>query len=138
MTVLSYTPFDRQIDKLLNDTLGLVSRSATAWAPRCNVYEDAQRFVVEAALPGMDAKEIDIQVEDGVLTVSGERPGQAEESARTYLVKEIGLGAFSRAFTLPTNVDQGKVSAAYQHGVLKIELPKREETKPRRITIEAK
>jgi len=135
MTLMTYTPFDRQIDQLFNDTLGLLNRPAV-WAPRCNVYEDEQRFVVEAVLPGMEAKEIAIQVEDGVLTLSGERKGE-QKPERTYLVKEIGTGAFSRSFTLPTNVDQGKVVASYKQGVLVIELPKREETKPRRITIES-
>ncbi|TAJ07382.1 MAG: Hsp20/alpha crystallin family protein [Nitrospirae bacterium] len=136
MTLMTYTPFDRQIDQLFNETLGLRSKPAAAWAPRCNVYEDEQRFVVEAALPGMDAKEIDIQVEDGILTLAGERK-TAHKPDQTYLVKEIGLGPFSRSFTLPTNVDQGKVAASYKQGVLVIELPKREETKPRRITIDA-
>nr|MBI3613136.1 Hsp20/alpha crystallin family protein [Nitrospirota bacterium] len=136
MTLMTYTPFDRQIDQLLNDTLGLRSKPVTAWAPRCNVYEDEQRFVVEAALPGMDAKDLDIQVEDGVLTLTGERK-PAHKPEQTYLVREIGTGNFSRSFTLPTNVDQGKVAASYKQGVLVIELPKREETKPRRITIDA-
>lgn len=135
MTLLSYTPFDRQIDQLFNDTLGLRSRAATGWTPRCNVYEDEERFVVEAALPGIDAKAIDIQVEDGVLTLTGERKAE-EKPERTYLVQEIGTGSFSRSFTLPVNVDQGKVAASYKQGVLAIELPKREETKPRRITID--
>lgn len=135
MTLMTYTPFDRQIDQLFNETLGLRTKTAAAWAPRCNVYEDEQRFAVEAALPGMDAKEIDIQVEDGVLTLAGERKS-AHKPEQTYLVKEIGTGHFSRSFTLPTNVDQGKVAASYKQGVLVIELPKREETKPRRITID--
>ncbi len=135
MTLMTYTPFDRQIDQLFNDTLGLLKQPAAAWAPRCNVYEDAERFVVEAALPGMDAKDIDIQVEDGALTLTGERK-PTDKPERTYLVKEIGTGTFSRSFTLPANVDQGKVAASYKQGVLVIELPKREETKPRRITIE--
>lgn len=136
MTVMTYTPFDRQIDQLFNDTLGLLTKPVAAWAPRCNVYEDAERFVVEAALPGMDAKDLDIRVEDGALTLAGERK-PTDKPERTYLVKEIATGSFSRSFTLPTNVDQGKVAASYKQGVLVIELPKREETKPRRITIEA-
>jgi HSP20 family protein len=138
MALMAYTPFDRQIDRLFNDALGLMGRTATVshWAPRCNVFEDEQRFVVEASLPGMESKDIDIQVEDGVLTLSGERKDQPAEG-RTYLVKEVGIGAFERSFTLPGNVDTGKVAAAYKHGVLTIELPKREEAKPRRITIAA-
>jgi len=129
---------DRQIDRLFNEALGLMGRPATVshWAPRCNVYEDEQGFVVEAALPGIDSNHLDIQVEDGVVTVSGERK-EPPVDGRTYLVKELGVGAFTRSFTLPVNVDAGKVSAAYKQGILTITLPKREEAKPRRITIQA-
>lgn len=138
MTVMNYAPIDRQIDRLFNEALGLMGRPATVshWAPRCNVYEDEQGFVVEAALPGIDSKALDIQVEDGVVTFSGERKEQPAEG-RTYLVKELGVGTFMRSLTLPANVDAGKVSAAYKQGILTITLPKREEAKPRRITIQA-
>lgn len=138
MTMMTYTPMDRQIDRLFNEALGLMGRPATVshWTPRCNVYENEQGFVVEAALPGIDSKDLDIQVEDGVVTFSGERKEQPAEG-RTYLVKELGVGAFTRSFTLPANVDAGKVSAAYKQGILTITLPKREEAKPRRITIQA-
>lgn len=138
MTLTTYTPLDRQIDRFLNDVLGGVNGATTAWAPRCNVYEDVNGFSVQAALPGIDAKEVKIVVEDGVLTLSGERKDAPEESGRTYFVREIGSGAFSRSFRLPTNVDTEKVAASYKDGVLSIDLPKKEEAKPRRIVIETK
>lgn len=134
MTLTTYSPFDLQVDKFLNDTLRAVS--TRAWAPACNVYEDEQGFCVQLAVPGMDAKGIEIVTEDGVLTARGERKPDASEG-RTYLVREMGWSSFSRSFTIPSNVDPEKASASYKDGVLSIQLPKREEAKPRRITIES-
>jgi HSP20 family protein len=131
MTLPSYTPFDVQLDRLLSD----VVRGATVWAPACNVYEDADRFWVEAFIPGMDPKHIDVTVEGELLTIKGDRKDTAE-GQRVYLAHEIGSGSFARSFRLPEQVDQTKASASYKDGILRLELPKREETKPRRITIE--
>lgn len=137
MQLTTYTPFDLQIDKFLNETLSAVVRPARTWAPACNVYEDDSGFHVDIALPGMSAKDIEIVAEDGVLTIKGERKAAAE-SDRTYLVRELGWGSFSRSFTIPTSADHNKASATYQDGVLSLLLPKLEEAKPRRIVIEAK
>ncbi len=128
----SYAPFD--VDRWLTEALGTVSGPA-GWAPACNTYEDEQGFWVEAAVPGMERKDIDIVIEDGVLTVKGERKDEHSESNRAYFTREIGWGTFSRSFRLPTNIDPNKVSASYKEGVLTLALPKREEAKPRRITI---
>ena len=125
------TTFD--VDQLLSDALRTVT--GPALAPACNTYEDEHGFWVRAALPGMERKDIDIVLEDGVLTVKGERKDENQEANRTYFTREIGWGTFSRSFRLPTNVDSNKVSASYRDGVLTIELPKFEEAKPRRITI---
>ena len=128
----SYAPFD--VDQWLTETLRTVSGPA-GWAPACNTYEDEQGFWVEAAVPGMERKDIDIVIEDGVLTVKGERKDEHGESNKAYFTREIGWGTFSRSFRLPTNVDPNKVSASYKEGVLTLALPKLEEAKPRRITI---
>lgn len=133
MTLATYAPFD--VDKFLSDALRTVSGEAL-WAPACNAYEDEHGFWIQAALPGMERKDIEIVLEDGVLTLKGERKGESSDSNRTYFAREIGWGSFSRSFRLPTNVDPNKASASYKEGVLTIELPKREEAKPRRITIE--
>ncbi len=138
MTLTTYTPFEAQIDRLLNEAFGTVSGYATGWAPACNAYEDEHGFWVEAAVPGLDGKDFETVIEDGVLTVKGERKNDLPESNRTYFVREMGWGTFSRSFRLPSNVDPNKVSASYKQGVLTIELPKREEAKPRRIMIEPK
>ncbi len=136
MMVTTYTPLDVQIDKFFNDALRSVGGKPRAWAPACDTFEDERGFWVQAALPGMDRKDIEIVVEDGVLTLKGERKEEAPEAERTYFTREIGGGTFSRSFRLPTNVDTSRVQATYKDGILVIELPKREEAKPRRITIE--
>ena len=129
---LSYAPFD--VDKFLNDALQVAERSS-AWNPACNTYEDGQGFWVQVALPGLDRKDIDIVFDDGVLTVKGQGHGDGTLN-RTYFAREIGSGDFSRSFRLPNNVDPSKVSASYKEGLLTIEIPKREDAKPRRIVVE--
>ena len=133
MTLATYAPFD--VDKFLSDALRTVGAEAV-WAPACNAYEDEHGFWIQAALPGMERKDVEIVLEDGVLTLKGERKDEDSDSNRTYFVREIGWGPFSRSFRLPTNVETNKASATYKDGVLTIGLPKREEAKLRRITIE--
>jgi HSP20 family protein len=133
MTLATYAPFD--VDRLLDEAFRSAS-GRSVWAPACNAYEDEQGLWIQAALPGMDRKDIEIVVEDGVMTLKGERKGETTAENRTYFAHEIGLGLFSRSFRLPTNVDANKVSASYKEGVLTVHLPKREEAKPRRIMIE--
>lgn len=128
---MALTSFD--VDRLLNETLR--SMNAGGWAPSCNAYEDEHGFHVEVALSGLDRQDMEILFEDGVLTVKGERKGHDPDSPRRYFAQEIGWGAFSRSFRLPTYIDPEKVSASYKDGVLTLALPKREEAKARRIEI---
>ena len=128
---MALTSFD--VDRLLNDTLR--NMNGAGWAPPCNAYEDEHGFHVEVALPGLDRRDIEIVFEDGVLMVKGERKGENSENARRYFAQEIGRGAFSRSFRLPTYVDPDKVFASYKDGILIMAIPKREEAKPRKIEI---
>lgn len=136
MKLVNYTPFDTQIDRLLDEVFTGVGRQTPTFTPRSDVYEEEDRFVVETVIPGLEAKDIRIEVEGNVLKVSSERKEEAADSKRTYHNREIRLGALNRSFRLPANVDGSKVEASYKQGVLKIELPKREEAKPRQITIQ--
>jgi len=131
MTLPTYS---LDIDQFLNEALRAVN-GETSWGPACNSFEDQQTFWVQAALPGMDRKDIDIVIEDGVLTLKGERKEEVPQG-RTYYTRQINSGKFARSFRLPDTVDASRVVATYKDGVLSVELPKREETKPRRITIE--
>lgn len=131
MTMTTSMPFD--VDKFLEEALHGTNGSAS-WSPACNAYEDDRSYWVQAALPGLHREDIEIVVEDHVLTIKGERKEEAAKD-KTYFVREFNRGAFVRSFKLPNTADQGKVAATYQDGVLTVEVPKREETKPRRIAI---
>jgi len=127
----TFMPFD--VDKFLDETLRGMNGSAS-WSPACNAYEDERSYWVQVALPGLHRENIEIVVEDQVLTIKGKRKEEASKD-KTYFVCEFSRGSFVRSFKLPNTADQTKVAAIYQDGVLTVELPKREETKPRRIAI---
>jgi HSP20 family protein len=109
--------------------------NGAGWAPPCNAYEDEHGFHVEVAVPGLNRDDMEIVFEDGVLIVKGERKSESPDGNRRYFAHEIGWGAFSRSFRLPTYIDPEKVSASYKDGILMMALPKREEAKARRIEI---
>jgi HSP20 family protein len=131
MTLTTYKPFELQIDRLLDEAV-----QSMGGIPACNVWEDADHFYIEAALPGWQAKNVDLKVEDGVLTMKGEYSESAHEAGRTYLMRELGWTGFTRSFRLPTNVDSAKASASFKDGILSVAFPKREEAKPRQIAIQ--
>lgn len=121
------------VDRLLQETLRTMDTAG--WAPPCNAYEDEHGYHIEVALPGMDRQDISIVFEDGVLTVKGGRKETSSDNGRRYFAHEIGWGAFSRSFRLPTYGDPEKMSASLKDGMLVLHIPKREEAKPRRIEI---
>jgi HSP20 family protein len=106
-----------------------------AWVPAVDIYEtDTHEVVIKAELPDVKKEDIGVSVENNVLTLTGERkpePSKREQFQRV----ERRFGSFSRSFTLPTSVDAGQIAASYKDGVLTIRLPRREETKPRQITV---
>lgn len=136
--LMTYLPkFDVQIDRLFDEAFQSVSRDVT-WVPACNAYEDDTGFRVEASVPGMEPDAIELMVEDGVLTLRGERKGFTKQEGVTPHIWELSEGKCSRSFALPSNVDQHKASASYKNGILMIQFPKSEEAKPRRVMIESK
>jgi HSP20 family protein len=107
-----------------------------AWAPAVDIYEKGSDVVLKAELPGVDPKDVDIRIENNVLTLSGERMLDTEVERENYHRVERSYGSFTRAFTLPSTVDTTKVKADFKDGVLRITLPKREEAKPKQIQID--
>ena len=103
--------------------------------PSLDLSETDAALEVRMDIPGMEAKEIDIQVNGNVLTVSGERKEEREEKGKTYHRVERSVGAFSRSITLPCVVKESAVDAQYKNGILTIKLPKTEEAKSRKITV---
>ena len=135
-------PFEmmhREFDGVLNRFLGgdgASSGRAPRWAPYgVDVREDGDHFYVEAELPGFKKNEIDITLENQTLTITAERGGEEKQEKGEYLLQERRFSRFQRSFTLPPTVDEGKVDAKLQDGVLHIPLNKREETKPRKIQV---
>lgn len=111
--------------------------SLGAWLPPVDIAEDKDRIVLTAELPGFDEKQIEIQMEGGVLTLRGERKLEEEKEGRSFHRVERSYGQFVRSFTLPNNVDRDSIKASFHNGLLEIAMPKREEAKPRQIRITA-
>lgn len=119
------------------DTGQTTSGASTAqrWVPAMDLVETEDAFVLRADLPGLDAGDVNIEVEDRVLTVSGERKVQHEDKREGYYRIERGFGTFQRSLTLPEGVDADQVAANFDKGVLEIRIPKPEQRKPRRVQI---
>ena len=108
-----------------------------AWQPAVDVFEDADSVQLQVEVPGVDPKDIQIQVEGNTLTIRGERRLEKEDKRENYQRIERVYGAFSRTFTLPSIVDVEHISAEGKDGVLLVVLPKKAETKPRQIRVQA-
>ena len=96
---------------------------------------DADKLTIEAALPGVSPEDVDITIENGTVTISGKTATERSGDEGSYLVQEIRRGSFSRSVTLPTGVQADKATATFEHGVLRLEVPKAEQVKPRQIKI---
>jgi HSP20 family protein len=124
--------FQDSINRLFSDD-GVKTRP---WAPAVDVLETENELVLKADVPGVELKDIDIQLENGTLTVKGERKFEKDEKNKGFHRMERSYGTFVRYFTLPETVDAEHVHAAYEAGVLTITLPKKEIAKPRAIKVQ--
>lgn len=119
---------------------GFFRRSAestlSAWAPDVDIYETGDELVLQADMPGLSERDIDIRVEDNTLTIRGERKFEAPVPEENYLRVERRYGSFTRSFSLPHTVDTERIKAEYRDGVLTIHVPKREEARPRQIRVQ--
>src|ERR1700689_1921023 len=111
------------------------SLTTSSFAPAVDVYEDEHNVTLKIEVPGVDEKDIDVNLENNTLTVHGDRKIEKEEKEENYRRVEREYGSFARTFTLPTTVDSEKVSATYDKGVLKVTLPKKAEAKPKQIKV---
>ena len=107
---------------------------AAGWNPAVDVLEENDRILVKVEAPGVDEKDLRITFEDGILTVSGERQFERKDD-RNYHRIERAYGSFTRSFTLPRSVEPAQIAANYRNGVLEIEIPKKEESRPKQIQI---
>jgi len=106
------------------------------WEPPIDIYEDPDEVVVKVDLPGLDQSDIQVQIEDDVLVIQGERNPESEEKKQNYHRMERAYGSFRRTFSLPVTIDQKRVAATCEKGVLTIVLPKKGEGKSRSIEVE--
>jgi HSP20 family protein len=107
----------------------------TTWTPAVDIYETENDLVLKADLPEVAEKDIDIRVENNMLTIRGERKFEESVKEDNYLRVERAYGSFSRSFSLPNTVDTESIKANYKNGVLTVELPKRAESKPKQVKI---
>jgi HSP20 family protein len=114
---------------------GSSESALTAWAPPVDIYETEHELIVKADLPDIDPKDLDIRVENNVLTIRGERKFEKKVSEENYLRVERAYGAFSRSFALASTVNTEAIQAKYENGVLMLTIPKREEAKPKQIKV---
>ncbi len=114
------------------------NEGVATWKPAVNVYENKENLYIEAQLPGIDMKDVNLSVTDHTLDIRGERKVEHEEKKEGYHFREARYGTFARSFTLPSYVAPEKAKASYDRGVLTLTVPKMEEAKPRVIPIEAK
>jgi HSP20 family protein len=106
------------------------------WAPTADVIESKDAIIIKAELPGVTEKDISVEVENGVLTLKGERNFEKETEEKGYRRIEREYGNFVRSFTLPANVNSEKITASYTNGLLELQIPKKEEAKPRAIKVD--
>ena len=119
--------FHDELDRFFNDTIfgeGDLSLFDRGFAPAIDVSEDDEKIVVKADLPGLEEKDIDVSIVDGVLTLKGEKKQEHEEKGRNWHRIERSYGSFARSIPLPASVNQDKVTAQYKNGVLEITAPK--------------
>jgi HSP20 family protein len=147
MAIVKYNPFRdlRTMQEQMNRLLDLAwSRDSGEelregmWQPAVDIYEDEDCVTIKAELPDIDQKDIDIRIEDNTLTLRGERKHNEEIRKENFHRIERYFGNFQRSFALPNTIDQEQVKASCDKGVLTIILPKREERKPKQISIEVK
>jgi HSP20 family protein len=136
-----YDPFGRTMglrqvmDRLLEDAFVMPRPGGTDGGPSVDVYEEGDNLVVEAQVPGFKPENLDVNVERGVLTISGQTETQEERKERNYLLRERRGGRFTRSLQLPPTYTPDPTQATFENGVLRLVFPKAEEAKPRRIQI---
>lgn len=150
MSLVKYEPFglldrfNRELNRLglndpfFNDAFPSEDNSnivTSHWRPAVDIKEEENRFLIQADIPGVDPKDIEITMEDGVLTIRGERSDEATKEGEGYTRVERMRGSFYRRFSLPDTADAERIEAQGKNGVLEVTIPKKEKAKPKRIAI---
>jgi HSP20 family protein len=151
MAIVRWEPFrdlvtiQDRMNRIFDDAFRGVSRQGASdedwalggsWAPPVDIYEHEGTLVLKAELPGIEPKDVDVRVENNVLTLRGERRFDQEVKRESCHRVERAYGSFSRSFTLPSVVDTQSIKAEFKDGILRVTMPKREEAKPKQIQIQ--
>jgi HSP20 family protein len=127
---------ESQVNRMFSELLGRSQESnLTSWAPAVDIFESEQELVVKADLPDIKPEELDIRVENNILTIRGERKFEKKVDEKNYLRVERAYGSFARSFSLANTVNSEAIKADYKDGVLTLTIPKREEAKPKQIKV---
>jgi HSP20 family protein len=146
-SVFTGSPFEdlfsiqRGMNRLMTDSFGTRERNEAAlaaWSPVVDVYEDENSYLIKAELPGVARDDVKVGLDRNLLTISGERRLEQEEKRENYHRIERSYGQFFRSFSLPPNVNTEAIAAEFKDGVLKLSLPKKEESKPKQIQVAVK
>jgi HSP20 family protein len=134
-------PLRNKVDRLFNKFFEIEEQpmlTTAKWAPVADILETKDAYIVRAELPGVEEKDLNIEIENGVLTLKGERKFEAKTEEKDFHRIERNYGQFMRTFTLPQNVYTDKITAAYVNGLIEVIVPKKEEAKPKKIHLEIK
>jgi HSP20 family protein len=129
-------PFSQEVNRLFN-TLFDTGEAQQRWTPAMDLVEAEDHFLLKADLPGLREDDVNIEISDNTLVISGERKAEHEAHERGWYRVERAFGRFNRSLTLPDGIDADAVSAEVDHGVLTVRIPKPEQRKPRRVEIKA-
>ena len=144
MALVRYDPWNifdqlrKEMDRAMTregDESGSVVTSD--WSPAVDIREDESGFTIVADIPGVDPKDIDVHMENGMLTIKGERESEKKEEKEGYKRIERSYGSFYRRFSMPDTADADKIKAESKNGVLQISIPKQEKVQPRKISVES-
>jgi len=132
----SFREFRGELDRIFNTNAATYTDATSDWVPSVDIKETQDAYEVAADVPGVEPKDIDVSLEDGVLTVKGERKADSQDEGEGYTRTELSVGSFYRRFTLPDTADAENISAKTEHGVLKLIIPKKEKALPKKISVQ--
>jgi HSP20 family protein len=142
MTLMKYEPWSlldqmrREMERSMDTRTAEGSSMATSdWVPAVDIKEEADSFLIRADIPGVDPKDIEVHMEDGLLTIKGEKESEKKEEKEGYKRVERSYGSFYRRFGLPDSADPEKITASSNHGVLEVRIAKQEKVQPRKISV---
>jgi HSP20 family protein len=143
MKLVRWDPFrdlvamSQRLNRLPDDPYNLGAGDPLGWAPPVDIFEKQDQLIIRAEVPGVQRSDLDVRIENGVLTLHGERKQETDVAEGNAHVTERSYGSFTRSFSLPTTVDAGRIAASYKDGVLEVTVPKAETAKSKKVEIKA-